>query len=488
MEQSMIDRAETRTGLYIGGEARLTDNVFPVFDPADPEIVVGEAAAATTEEARDAVAAAHEAVPAWADLGAKRRAELVVAALDGLAEDHDARVELLSRENGKIRFESDIDLNVMAGRFKLAADLADEVDAVRTLEGPPFRTKITRLPLGVVTVIVPFNWPLAILGASLPQALIAGNTTVVKAPPTTPLAFVRTLERVAAALPAGVLNVVSGRDDVLGPVLIQDPRVSKVAFTGSVRAGKVIMGMAAENLTRVALELGGNDPAIVLADAKLDSGAIHMLGVGAFLTTGQVCMAMKRLYVHRSHYDTVVDGLTAELEATKIGPGLDPDTTMGPMHTRRQRDFVAELVEEARAQGAEVREAGTALDAAELDRGHYMKPSLVLDPRPDARVVTEEQFGPTLPIIPFDDEEDAIRQANDTWSGLCSSVWSSDPEHVDRVAARLRTGTTFVNAHNAPWLDERAPFGGFNQSGMGREMGVEGILAFTDTHSTSETA
>jgi acyl-CoA reductase-like NAD-dependent aldehyde dehydrogenase len=193
-------------------------------------------------------------------------------------------------------------------------------------------------------------------------------------------------------------------------------------------------------------------------------------------------MAMKRLYVHRSRYDEVVDGLSRELDATRLGPGLDPETTMGPLHTARQRDFVAGLVEEARAQGAEVRDFGEGAEG-----GQFLKPSLVLDPPADAGIVTEEQFGPTLPIIPFDDDEDAIRQANDTWSGLCSSVWSADAEHVDAVAARLRTGTTFVNAHNAPWLDDRAPFGGFNQSGMGREMGVEGILAFTDTHSTSVT-
>jgi acyl-CoA reductase-like NAD-dependent aldehyde dehydrogenase len=482
MAQSTQDRAQTRTGLFIGGEPREASEVFAVHDPAEPEAVVGHAAAATAEEAREAVRAAHDAFEAWAGLGAKRRAELVVAALDGLPADHDERVELLSLENGKVRGESDIDLHVMEGRFRLAAELADEVDAVRTLEGPPLRTTVARLPLGVVSIIVPFNWPLAILGASLPQALVAGNTTVAKAPPTTPLAFVRTLERIAAALPAGVLNVVSGRDEVLGPVLIQDPLVKKVAFTGSPRAGKVIMGMAAESLTRVQLELGGNDPALVLADAELDEGTLHKLGIGAFLTTGQVCMAMKRLYVHRSRYDEVVDGLSRELEATRLGSGLDPETTMGPLHTARQRDFVAGLVEEARARGAEVREFGEGAEG-----GQFLKPALVLDPPADAGIVTEEQFGPALPIIPFDDEEDAIRQANDTWSGLCSSVWSGDPEHVDAVAARLRTGTTFVNAHNAPWLDDRAPFGGFNQSGMGREMGAEGILAFTDTHSTSVT-
>ncbi len=157
---------------------------------------------------------------------------------------------------------------------------------------------------------------------------------------------------------------------------------------------------------------------------------------------------------------------------------------MGPLHSPRQRDFVSELLDEVRGQ-AEVRELGDPVDEAAFARGQFLRPSLVLDPRADARVVTEEQFGPTLPVIPFDDEADAIAAANDTWSGLCSSVWSADAEHAGRVAAQLRTGTTFVNAHNAPWLDERAPFGGFNQSGMGREMGEEGILAFTDSHSVS---
>jgi acyl-CoA reductase-like NAD-dependent aldehyde dehydrogenase len=485
MEQSTVDRAEIRTGLYIGGEARQTDDVFSVFDPADPEKLVGYAAAATTEQAQAAVRAAHDAFPAWEDLGPHRRAELIVAALDGLEADNDARVELLSRENGKVRMECEVEMQAMAGRFRLAADLADEATAVRTLDGPPARTRVARLPLGVVSIIVPFNWPLAILAASLPYALVAGNTTVVKAPPTTPLSFVRTVERIAAALPPGVLNVVSGHDEVLGPVLIQDPLVKKVNFTGSVRGGKAIMRMAVDNLTRVTLELGGNDPALVLADAELDADAIHRLAVGAFLTTGQVCMAMKRLYVHRSHYDDVVEGLTHELEATRLGPGLDPQATMGPLNTGRQREFVAGLVEEARSQGAEVREAGTAVEGADIGRGHFLHPALVLDPASDAGVVTEEQFGPALPIIPFDDEDVAIQQANDTWAGLCSSVWSADPEHAAAVAARLRSGTTFVNAHNAPWLDNRAPFGGFNQSGYGREMGPEGIWAFMDTHSTS---
>jgi acyl-CoA reductase-like NAD-dependent aldehyde dehydrogenase len=475
---------EIRTGLYIGGAHQDAAETFAVRDPADPELIVGHAAAASEAQARAAVAAAAEAFPAWAATSAQERADQVRASLGALAADNDERIDLLSRENGKVRSECDIEMHVFDARFNLAADLADVVSAVRELPAPPFRTQVSRLPLGVVSLIVPFNWPLAILAASLPQALVAGNTVVVKAPPTTPLSFVRTVEHIATQLPPGVLNVVSGADAVLGPVLIQDPRVRKVGFTGSVGAGKRIMAMASDNLTRVTLELGGNDPALVLADADVNEETIGKLFVGAFLTTGQVCMAMKRLYVHRSHYDTVVEGLTGALGGQKLGPGLNPDATMGPLNSARQRDYVNELLADVR-DTAEVRELGEAVDEAAVARGQFLRPSLVLDPDPGARVVTEEQFGPTLPIIPFDDEESAIAQANDTWSGLCSSVWSSDPEHAGRVAARLRTGTTFINAHNAPWLDERAPFGGFNQSGMGREMGEEGILAFTDSHSVS---
>jgi acyl-CoA reductase-like NAD-dependent aldehyde dehydrogenase len=343
---------------------------------------------------------------------------------------------------------------------------------------------VAHMPLGVVTIIVPFNWPLAILAASLPQALIAGNTVVVKPPPTAPLATARTVAQVAAALPPGVLNLVTGADAEIGPALIQDARVRKVCFTGSPAGGKRIMAMAAESLTRVALELGGNDPAIVCADADLNPDAMHRLASGVFDSTGQICMAAKRLYVHRSRYAEVVDGLSAILAGTRLGHGLADGVTMGPLHTPRQRDFVRELVEKARADGAEVREFGEHVEGAELEHGNFLRPSLVLDPADDAAVVVEEQFGPTVPILPFDDEDDAVARANDTWSGLCSSAWTADRERAAAIARRLQTGYTFVNAHGAAHLDERAPFGGFRGSGMGREMGIEGIREFMDTSST----
>ncbi|MGH8868194.1 MAG: aldehyde dehydrogenase family protein [Actinomycetes bacterium] len=471
------------TDLFVDGETCPADDALQVVDPADTSAVVGYAAAATAKQAEAAVAAADRAFPAWASRTPRERAELIVASLALLEDDRAATAEVLTRENGKIRGESFIDTIVFAHRFTLAAALADDVPQVTRLLAPPYRTEVSYLPLGVVTIIVPFNWPLAILAASLPQALLAGNTVVVKPPPTAPLATVRTVQTVAKALPPGVLNVVTGHDAEIGATLVQDDRVKKVCFTGSPGGGKRVMSMAAESLTGVVLELGGNDPVLVMADADLGPEAMQRLFAGAFATTGQVCMAAKRLYVHRSRYEEVVGGLCTLLADTRLGHGLDERVTMGPLHSAGQRDYVRGLTTQARESGAEVREFGEAVGGADLSTGNFLRPSLVLDPPDDARVVVEEQFGPTLPVLPFEDEDDAVGRANATWSGLCSSVWTEDLERAASLAARLRTGYTFVNAHGAAHLDERAPFGGFDHSGMGREMGIEGVREFMGTHS-----
>ena len=336
-----------------------------------------------------------------------------------------------------------------------------------------------------MTIIVPFNWPLAILGASLPHALLAGNTVVVKPPPTTPLAMAGVVSRMAAKLPPGVLNVVTGRDEEMAP-LIQNTDVAKVCFTGSVGGGKKLMELAAPTLTRLTLELGGNDPAIILDDAELDDAALDRLYAGIFSTSGQICMNAKRIYVHRSRYDDVVTGLTQRLEQAKIGHGLAEGTTIGPLNQRRQKEFVESLVQEAKDSGADVREFGEI--PSELSEGNFVRPAIVLDPDPGLRIVTEEQFGPVIPIIPFDDEEQGIAAADDNWSGLCASVWSSDQERVSSAAGQLTCGFVFVNDHGATRLDLRAPFGGMRQSGFGREQGLHGIRAFQDTRSVSTPA
>ena len=477
--------------LFVAGEERQTAETFKVIDPARPRDIVGHAASASLDDSRAAVAAADKAFGEWSRLSAEERAEMLVDALDGLKDGLDQRIELLVRENGKVRMEATIEMAVFEGRSRLAAELAPDVSRVThyapetgvTGRKPiPYTSEVSRLPVGVVTIIVPFNWPLAILAASLPYALVAGNTVIVKPPPTAPLATTLSLIKLASKLPPGVLNVVSGSNEAVAP-LIADERVRKVVFTGSTGGGKRIMEMCARNVTNVTLELGGNDPAFLLEDVELNDTAFGRLVAAGFLTTGQVCMAAKRIYVHRSRFDEVVEGMSALLKNTHLGHGLDQGTTMGPLNSKAQRDYVAKLRQEAEAAGHEVREFGTASDEAESGSGFFLKPSLVLNPDPALDVVAQEQFGPILPILPFDDVEPLIDQVNNEWSGLCSSVWSADVERAAEIGRRLRTGTTWINNANAVTQDDRTPFGGFRMSGLGRELGVEGVLAFTEPHS-----
>ena len=484
MTDTMATAAEVSTGLYIGGEERQTIDALDVADPGKPGRIVGRAASATAQDVDDAVAAAKAAFPAWSALSATERAEQMRTALEGIAEARDDDAAILSQENGKIRFESWIDSLVFEIRWNLALMLADEVDTGKVLgvvPGIPVETTVSYQPLGVVTLIVPFNWPIAILGAALPHALLAGNTAIVKPPPTTPLALTRVVQRIAEKLPAGVLNVVTGKDENMSG-LIQNTEVAKVCFTGSVNGGKRIMEMASKSLTRVTLELGGNDAAVFLEDAILDDTHLDRIYAAVFDTTGQICMNAKRLYVHRSRMDELVAGLSARLDKAVIGYGLDEGVTMGPLHQGAQKAFVQDIIQEAKDAGADVREFGE-LPGGELTGGNFLRPAIVVDPDPSLRVVTQEQFGPVIPIIPFDTEDEAVAAANDTWAGLCGSVWTADVDAANRVGGKLQCGYVWVNDHGATRLDLRAPFGGMKQSGMGREQGIEGIRAFQDTRS-----
>lgn len=496
MAGSMATDKVPMVPLLIGGEPVTTGEWLDVMDPAAPQEVVGRVAMASEAVSRRAVDAAHAASERWGAMDPHRRAEVLVAALGALEPERAENIELLVRENGKVRGEAGVDVAVFAGRCQLAAGLAGELsetlrlpykpgsEAAKQAGAPPFRTEVKQLPLGVVTIVVPFNWPLAILSASLPYALVAGNAVIVKPPPTAPLAVSRTLHALASKLPPGVLNVVSGSNDAVAP-LIADPRIGRLVFTGSTSAGRTMMQLASSNLTRITLELGGNDPALVLEDAALDRASLERMARACFLTTGQVCMAIKRIYVHRSRYDELVAGLSEILAGQRLGSGLSPTSTMGPLNSARQRDYVSSLCQEARAAGHEVREYGAIDEDAVRARGHFLRPALVLAPSPTARIVTEEQFGPAVPILPYVEEEAVIAQLNGEWSGLGSSVWSADLERAGAVAARLRAGSTWINNASAMAIDDRAPFGGFRQSGMGREMGSEGLREFTEAHTVT---
>ena len=473
------------TGLYIGGQERTTEDRLAIADPARPGEMAGFAAAASARDVADAVAAAKGAFPAWAALTAQERAAMMAEAIAGIADLRDEDAAILSRENGKIVGESWVDALVFEIRWQLALSLAGDVERDEVLEpapGIPVRTTVAWQPLGVVSIIVPFNWPVAILGASLPHALLAGNTAIVKPPPSAPLATTRIVQRVAEKLPPGVLNVVTGRDQEMSG-LIRNDDVAKVCFTGSVGGGKRIMEMAAGSLTRVTLELGGNDAAVILDDALLDETRLDRLFAAVFDSTGQICMNAKRIYVHRSRYQELSDGLAARLEKVVLGYGLDDGVTMGPLHSPAQKAFVTELIEEARQAGAEVREFGELPADPQLQGGNFLRPALVLDPAPNLRVVTQEQFGPVVPIMAFDTDDEAVAAANDTWAGLGGSVWTEDPARARAVGSRLACGYVWVNDHGATRLDLRAPFGGLKQSGMGREQGIQGVRAFQDTRS-----
>jgi acyl-CoA reductase-like NAD-dependent aldehyde dehydrogenase len=461
---------------------------YEIHNPARPTETVGHAAAGSREDTRRAIEAAHGAFPAWAALSYQERAASLLEVADHLTdepEEVDSRVRLLTREHGKILQESRMEITRLGDRFRYCASLAERLPEEDRLTGPPFHPIITRQPRGVAALITPWNWPLSILGAKLPQALISGNTVVIKLSRSASLAPALTVRRIAEVLPPGVVNMVTGAGSEVGEELLSHPLVTKVNFTGGIETGRHVMAAAAPTLKHLTLELGGNDPALVLDDADLSESSLRRMVLGTFLTAGQVCMALKRLYVHESRYRELLDGFSAIVDEYVIGDGLDPEVTMGPLNNKAQLEVVRELVAEARQKGATVQELGQIADERTFREGYFHRPTIVTDVDSSLRIVSCEQFGPVVPIIPFEGEDEAIRMANDTEFGLCSSVWTQDPERAVRVARRLEAGYTYLNAHGPMAQDGRAPFGGVKQSGIGRNLGYEGVLEFQEYQSIS---
>lgn len=485
-----IEETHIETQLIIDGAEKpsVSGRRYEVRNPAQTEEIVGSATRANAEDVNLAVEAAHRAFPAWASLSFQERGDYLRKVAEHVVadkEDLQSRIRLFTREHGKIMKESGMEMTRLGDRFLLCASFADRLAQDEHLSGPPFDTIITKQPRGVAVLIVPWNWPLSILGAKLPQALISGNTVVIKTAQESPMAPVLTLKLMAEVFPPGVINVVTGSSSELGDALLTHPLVRKINFTGSIASGRHIMAMAAKTLKHVTLELGGNDPAIVLEDADLTEPALRRMVLGTFLTTGQVCMAIKRIYVHKSRYKELVDGFTGITAEHVVGNGLDPQVTMGPLNNEKQLHFVQELVAEARQGGATVNEVGRIADEEVFNRGYFHCPTIVTEVDQSMRVVRTEQFGPVIPILPFESEDEAIRMANDTEYGLCSSVWTADKERALRVARKLEAGYTYLNGHGPIAQDSRAPFGGFKESGIGRALGYEGILEFLEYHSIS---
>lgn len=479
------------TEIFVNGELRSASDgaVYDIHNPARPDELVGHAASATERDVDDAVQAAHAAFPTWSALSFAERAGILRAVAKQLTSDEEDvkyRSRLFTREHGKIARETLVEMSRLGDRFMLAAEYGERMAVDEELKGPPFDTIIARQPRGVAALIVPWNWPLSILGAKLPQALVSGNTVVVKPSANSALAPALTLQIIAKLLPPGVLNVLTGKASTIGDPLVGHPLVRKVNFTGSVPIGRHVMHTAAEHITPVTLELGGNDAALILEDAELNDEVFTKMYWGAFGSSGQICMALKRMYVHEGRYDEVVDGFTAACERAVVGDGLLPETWMGPVNNAKQLKVVTDMIAEARAKGADVKECGQVPDEELYNGGGYFqKPALVYDADPALSVVKDEQFGPALPILKFSTDEQAIAMANDNDFGLCSSVWTPDADRAVRIAKQLEAGYTYLNGHGPLAQDSRGPFGGFKLSGIGRNLGYDGVLAFAEPHSIS---
>lgn len=480
----------TRTRLIIDGDWRAAarGRQYPVINPANPDEIVGQAALADKEDVDLAVQAASRAFPAWAGLSFHERAVYLQQIAERVVADQDelqARISLFTREHGKILREATMEMTRLGDRFTYCAGQADRLATDEVLPGPPFDTLITHQPRGVAALIVPWNWPLSILGAKLPQALIAGNTVVIKPAQRSAMAPCLTMRIMAEVLPAGVLNVLTGASSEIGDALVSHPGVSKINFTGGVKTGKHVMRLAADSLKPVTLELGGNDPALVLEDALLDDQAIARMVLGTFMTTGQVCMAIKRIYVHQSRYEELLEQFMSATDRYVVGNGLDDGVTMGPLNNAAQLKIVQDFIADAKHRGATIHELGQIADEETYHKGYFQRPVVVTGADHSMKIVAQEQFGPAIAIMPFSTEEEAVQLANNSEFGLCSSVWTQDRERALSVARRLEAGYTYLNAHGPTAQDNRAPFGGFKQSGIGRNLGFEGIMEFMEPHSIS---
>ena len=453
--------------LLINGQMVDGELSMDVVNPATEE-KLADCPRASESQLNAAVAAAKAAFPAWSKTSIDERKAAVLKIADVVEANAAELAQLLTKEQGKPIEDATVEVCGMAAFCRYFTSLDLPVEVLEDSEGR--RVEVHRNPLGVVGAIVPWNFPLILMAFKLPPALIAGNTLVIKPAPTTPLSTLRIAELIQDILPAGVINFITDAND-LGAPMTAHPDVRKISFTGSTETGAKVMAGAAGLLKRITLELGGNDAGIVLDDVDPKEAAQKLFD-SAFQNSGQVCIAMKRLYVHENIYDEVCEELASIANDTVIGDGLEQGTKLGPLNNKMQYDKVKALIEEAKQDG-NVIAGGEFPDKP----GYFIRPTIVRDIKEGSRLVDEEQFGPVLPVMSFADESEAVERANASAWGLGGSVWSASPERAYALAEQMDSGTVWINKHAE--LDPTIPFGGAKMSGLGNELGQEGLQEFT---------
>jgi phenylacetaldehyde dehydrogenase len=458
---------------------------FPTYDPSTGE-VLAQIAEGGWEDINRAVIAARNAFEhgPWRKMTASERGRLIWKLGDLLEANTEEFAQLESLDNGKpftIARAADVPLAV--DLFRYMAGWATKIEgntipiSVPYTPGARYLAYTLREPVGVVGQIIPWNFPLLMAAWKLGPALASGCTVVLKPAEQTPLTALRLGELIQeAGFPEGVINIVPGYGETAGAALGAHPDVDKVAFTGSTEVGKLIVQAAAGNLKKVSLELGGKSPNIVLDDADLDV-AIAGAASAIFFNHGQCCCAGSRLYVHKKIFDKVVDGVANEASKIKVGPGMSPDSQMGPLVSEEQLNRVCGYLDSGRQEGAKAVVGGT----RKGDKGYFVEPTVLVNTNEKMKVVQEEIFGPVVTAMPFDDPNELIPRANDSVYGLAAAVWSKDIGRANTIASELRAGTVWINCYNI--FDAAMPFGGYKQSGWGREMGHDCLEMYTETKS-----
>jgi betaine-aldehyde dehydrogenase len=464
---------------YINGkwESSASGKTFPVYDPSTEEVIAQVAAseAADVDRAVKAARAAFDSGP-WAQTTAQDRGRILFKLAEKIRQNAAALAELECRNSGKPIVEAEYDIADVATCFEYYGGLANKVTGQVNPVPANALSFTLKEPVGVAGQIIPWNYPLLMAAWKLAPAIAAGCTCVLKPAEQTPLTaleFANYFEE--AGLPPGVLNIVNGYGETAGAALVAHPGVDKIAFTGSAAVGKIIVKSAADTLKRVTLELGGKSPNIFFADADWEAAVDGAL-FGVFINQGEVCSAGSRILVEKKIYPKFVEAMTEKAKRIKLGPPLERETKMGPLVSKEQYDRVSSYLETGK------REAKTAIGGGrpkQISKGYYVEPTIFYDVDNGAKIAREEIFGPVAAVIPFEGEPDAIRIANDTPYGLAGAVWTRDIFKAFRVVKSMRAGIIWVN-HMQPTYVE-APWGGYKQSGFGRELGPWGLEEYLET-------